>query len=286
MQISGNTRVFMVLGHPVAQVRAPEVFNHLFAQHGVDAVLVPAHVAPEDLAGFVRHTLAARNIDGLWVTVPHKTALLPLLAHCDLSGSTADAVNAVRRRADGSLEGALFDGIGFAKSLDHFGVPCRGARVLIVGAGGAGVAIATALVQRPLAELALFDATPGRAESAAERLRSVTAVSVSTPASGDPGGYDIVINATPLGLDNTDPLPLDVSRVDAGAVVMDILMKNQPTPLLRACAERGLTAHPGYEMLIQQVPEYLRFFGLDDVARAVQADLAPVRALFEPEFRD
>jgi shikimate dehydrogenase len=282
MTISGSTRVFMILGDPIVQVRAPEVFNHLFAQHGVDAVLVPAQVAAADLTDFVRHAFRSRNLDGLWVTVPHKAAIAGLLGHCDLSGSTAEAVNAVRRHADGSLEGALFDGLGFAKSLDFHGVPTAGARVLIVGAGGAGVAIATTLVQRPLAELALFDATPGRAEAVAERVRSITDVLVRTPASADPAGYDIVINATPLGLYPGDALPLDVARVDAGAVVMDILMTRAPTPLLRACRARGLSAHPGFEMMVQQAPDYLRFFGFHAMARHLEADLAPVRALMQP----
>ena len=102
---------------------------------------------------------------------------------------------------------------------------------------------------------------------------------VSTPARPDPAGYDLVINATPLGLNETDPLPFDVRRLDGSAAVVDILMKDATTPLLRACAARGITAHPGHEMLIQQVPEYLRFFGFEAMARATQADLAPVRAL-------
>jgi shikimate dehydrogenase len=103
-------------------------------------------------------------------------------------------------------------------------------------------------------------------------------VSVASP---DPAGYDLVVNATPLGLKAGDPLPFDVARLDADTAVVDILMKNQPTPLLRACRARGITAHPGFEMLVQQVPEYLTFFGFDALAAAVQADSSDVRALFE-----
>jgi shikimate dehydrogenase len=283
MHISGTTRVFLILGDPVAQVRAPEVFNPLFAQAGVDAVLVPMQVPAGQLDDFVRNVFQARNVDGLWVTIPHKTALPGLLDHCDLSGSTAEAVNAVRRRVDGSIEGALFDGIGFVKALDHFGIACTGARVLLVGAGGAGVAIGCALAQRDLAELSIHDVDAGRAAAAADRLRSISTVRVSTPALPDPAGYDLVINATPLGLRETDPLPFDVRRLDGSAAVVDILMKDATTPLLRACAARGITAHPGHEMLIQQVPEYLRFFGFESLARATQADLAPVRALMRSE---
>lgn len=271
--ITGRTRVFMILGDPVAQVRAPEMFNDLFRRHGVDAALVPAHVAPADLDGFVRHIFKARNIEGLWLTIPHKTAALALLDRCDRLGRIAQAVNAVRRNADGTLEGALFDGLGFIAALDRFGVATRAARVLLVGVGGAGVAIGASLAERGVAELALFDRHPAPAEAAAANLRQAwPGVTVRVAPNADPAGFDIVINATPLGLTPLDPLPFDPTRVDASAVVVDILMKNQPTPLLRACEARGVRAFPGYEMMIQQAGEYLAFFGLHELARRVHDD--------------
>lgn len=271
----------MILGDPVAQVRAPEVFNALFRKHGVDAVLVPAQVAPQHFAGFVRNVLKAGNIDGLWLTIPHKSAALALLDHCDAVGRVAGAVNAVRRNADGTLEGALFDGVGFVKGLAHFGIPTPGRRVLVVGVGGGGVAIAASLAQRGCAELALFDAALGRAQQVAQTLAAAFATRVTAATSADPAGFDLVINSTPLGLKAGDPLPFDVARLDAGASVVDILMKNQPTPLLRACAARGIAAHPGFEMMLQQMPEYLDFFGLHTLARAVQEDASEVRALVQ-----
>ena len=273
MHINGSTRVFMILGDPVAQVRAPELFNALFRRHGVNAVLVPAHVAPANFAPFVSNTLKARNIDGLWLTIPHKGAALALLDRCDRLGRIAQAVNAVRRNADGTLEGALFDGVGFVAALDRFGIPMRGARVLLVGVGGAGVAIAASLAERGVAELALFDR---RAEPCAAALASLgeawPALRLRAAPSADPAGFDIVINATPLGLDAADPMPFDPHRLDANATVVDILMKNQPTPLLRACEARGVRAFPGYEMMIQQASEYLAFFGLHELARGVHDD--------------
>jgi len=282
MNITGSTRVFFILGDPVAQVRAPEIYNHLFTRHGVDAVLVPVQVSPAALEGFVRGAMSARNIDGLWITIPHKAALLGLLDRCDPLGRAAGAVNAARRNADGSLEGALFDGTGFAKSLEHFNIPLAGRRVLLVGAGGAGMAIAASLATRGLAELALFDAGTGRAHSVAQRVRAAFGQNLSTPETSDPAAYDLVINATPLGLKDSDPLPFDVTRVAAHAAVVDILMTRQATALLKACAARGITAHPGYEMLVQQIPEYLSFFGFDSLARELQADSSEVRALLLP----
>ncbi|HEU4457598.1 MAG TPA: shikimate dehydrogenase [Methylibium sp.] len=279
MHIDGRTRVFLILGDPVAQVRAPEVFNHLFRRHGINAVLVPAHVPPAELPGFARAVFKAGNIDGLWLAIPHKTAMVGLLQQCDALGSIAGAVNAARRNPDGSTKGGLFDGVGFVKALDHFGLPPEGRRALVVGVGGGGVAIAASLAQRGVSRLSLFDAVPGRAVEVAQRVRTAFDVRVETPATSDPSGHDLVVNASPLGLQNHDPLPFDVERVDGGAAVVDIVMKNQPTPLLRACRARGISAHPGFEMLVQQVPEYLAFFGFHDAARAVQADASDVRAL-------
>ncbi|MGJ7507437.1 shikimate dehydrogenase family protein [Variovorax sp. GT1P44] len=280
MNISGSTRVFLILGDPVAQVKAPQAFNHLFREHGVDAVLVPAHVAPADFAAFATQALKARNIDGLWLTIPHKSNMIPLLDRCDALGRAAGAVNAARRNADGSIEGALFDGLGFTKALDHWAVPIEGQRILVVGVGGAGVAIAASLAARRAGSVVLNARNPGPAIEIAARLSESFDCEVTSVAKPDPAGYDLVINATPLGLNLDDPLPFDVARLDTDACVVDILMKNQPTPLLRACEARGVRAYPGFEMLIQQVPEYLSFFGMEGVAREIGADLSGVRALF------
>ncbi len=262
-------------------MRAPEAFNHLFAKHGADAVLVPAKVSSANLAAFVKNSLLADNIDGLWLAIPHKTAMVGLLDHCETLGRVAGAVNAARRNADGSLEGALFDGVGFVKALDHIGLPIAGRDALVVGVGGGGVAIAASLAARGAGRIALFDSTPGRTAAVASKLAAEFGVDVVSATSADPAGHDLVVNATPLGLKAGDPLPFDVARVDTDAAVIDILMKNQPTPLLRACRARGITAHPGFEMMVQQVPEYLSFFGFDAIARAVQADSSDIRALFE-----
>jgi shikimate dehydrogenase len=107
-------------------------------------------------------------------------------------------------------------------------------------------------------------------------------VHVSVASSSDPAGHDLVVNASPLGLKSSDPMPFDAGRVDRGTAVVDILMKNQPTPLLQACEARGARVFPGYEMMIRQAPDYLTFFGLHDLARAVQEDPSEVRNFFQP----
>jgi shikimate dehydrogenase len=282
MNITGTTRVFLIIGDPVAQVRAPEVYNHLFRRHGVDAVVVPAKVRATHLAGFVRNSLLADNIGGMWVTIPHKGAMLALMDHCDPVAQIAGAVNAVRRNEDGSLEGALFDGIGFVKGLDHFGIDVAGRRVLVVGAGGGGHAVAAALAQRRPGRLAVYNRTASRATALVDRLKPVYGAAVEVASSADPAGHDLIVNCTSQGLKADDPLPFDPARIDTGSAVVDIIMTRQPTPLLQACAARGIRAHAGFEMLVQQIPEYLRFFGMQQIAQTLQEDMSEVRALLYP----
>ena len=282
MNITGTTRVFFILGDPVAQVRAPEVYNHLFGVHGIDAVLVPLKLPAAALPGLLQHGMKAENIGGFWATMPHKGQLFALLNPSDPVAQIAGAVNAVRRLPDGRLEAALFDGIGFVKGLDHFGIDVKGQRVLVVGAGGGGHAVAAAIAQRDPAALAVFNRTRDRAEALVERLRPISGAAF-VAASNDPAGFDLIVNCTSQGLKADDPLPFDPTRVDAGAAVVDIIMSKQATPLLRLCRERGLKAEAGFEMLVQQVPEYLRFFGFDALAKTLQTDLGSVRSLLYPK---
>lgn len=283
MTITGRTQVFYIIGDPVAQVRAPEVYNHLFGRYGVDAVVVPLKLPAASLAGFLQYGMAAENIGGFWATIPHKAALFEQLKPTDPVAVVAGAVNAVRRHADGHLEAALFDGIGFVKGLDHFGIGVEGRRVLVVGAGGGGHAVAAAIAQRRPSSLGVYNRTRERAQALVQRLAPMIGAAATVAASNDPAGYDVVVNCTSQGLKPDDALPFDPARVDRGAAVVDIIMSREPTPLLRESRARGLHAEAGFEMLVQQVPEFLRFFGLQEMARQLQGDLTEVRALLQPK---
>lgn len=282
MPITGTTRVFYVLGDPVAQVRAPEVYNHLFQRHGVDAVMVPLKVPASALGGWLEHGMKVENVGGFLATIPHKGELATRLAPTDPVARIAHAVNAVKRHADGRLEGALFDGIGFVNGLDHFGITVEGARVLVVGAGGGGHAVAAALAQRCPAVLAVANRTRDRATALVERLVPLAGDAARVVDSPDPKGFDLIVNCTSQGLKAGDAMPFDPARLDAGAAVVDIIMSREPTPLLRACRERGLRAEPGFEMLVQQIPQVVRFFGFDAMAGTLQADIGEVRSLLAP----
>ncbi|MDO8250896.1 MAG: shikimate dehydrogenase [Rhodoferax sp.] len=285
--VTGSTDVYLILGDPVAQVLAPETFNPLFASMGMDAILVPVQVRPEHLHAFVKTVFLAPNIKGLWLTIPHKTPVMAVLDHCSALGRMAGAVNAIRRRADGTLEGGLFDGEGFVASLDYFNIAYADKRVLIVGAGGAAAAIGASLALArsagAAAEVAFFDPAPGKAAGVAARIAAATGGVVHAASTSDPVGFDVVVNASPLGLNLTDPLPCDVARLEPHAALLDIVMKNQPTPVVRAARARGLKAQPGFEMLIQQTHLYLDFFGFAEAAQSVRSDAIFLREQLYPE---
>ncbi len=286
--VDGKTDVYMILGDPVEQVRAPESFNLIFAKLGVNAVVVPVHVAIGDVPAFVKAAFTGRNTKGLLLTIPHKSVVMPLLKRCGPLAKVAGAVNALRLNAGGELEGDLFDGEGLVASLNYYGMVYAGRRVLVLGAGGGAAAIGASLVGAgsevalgAAAELAFYDPTPGKAQELVTRLCGYSSA-VRAAENNDPAGYDLVINATPLGLKITDPMPCDVARVAPHAALMDILMKNQPTPWVRAGRARGLNAQPGFEMMIQQADLYLAFFGLAQAAAMVKEDAGFIRESIYP----
>lgn len=282
--ISGTTDVYLILGDPIEQVKAPESFNLVFSRLGIDAVLVPVRVPPADLEVFVRTAFKALNIKGMWIAIPHKAPITTLLDHCTDLGRVAGAVNAVRRNGDGSIAGGLFDGEGFVASLEYYGIAWTGRKVLIVGAGGGAAAIGASLAlgARASAEVAFYDPVPGKASDVAGRIQQASRARVHAVDGNDPQGFDLVINGSPLGLHSDDPMPFDVARMRPDAALVDILMKNQPTPLVRAARARGLVAQPGFEMMIQQIHLYLDFFGFHDAAQAVRDDCNFIRELIYP----
>lgn len=268
--IRGTTQLFFVVADPVAQVKAPLVFNQVFQAQGVDAVAVPAQVAEPHLEGFVREALALGNAAGLLISIPHKTTLAGLVSKRDPAAEVAGSVNALKRSAQGELEGALFDGAGFLGALKHHDIALAGRRVLLVGAGGAGLAIAAALAATPLRDLKVYDPGQGRADLLVHRVAPHAAFPVAAATHNNVDGFDLVINATPMGMQETDPLPFDPRALLAQAAVVDILMMPRPTPLLRACAELSIQAVPGHEMLLQQVPAYLDFFDMPEIAHSLR----------------
>ncbi|WP_395351571.1 shikimate dehydrogenase family protein [Variovorax sp. UC122_21] len=287
LPISGSTQAYLIPGDPVRNVRLPRMFNAAFERFGIDAVLVPMQVPVRDFAVFFKSAFLARNVRGMVIAPPHKPLVVDLLEGAGLFGRVAGSVNVVRRTEAGQLEGDLFDGEGLIGALDRFAIPFRGKRVLILGAGVSAAAIGVALAEGGTVDgaeyIAFYDSSAGKAAGVAAKLDAFFDARVVAVDSNAPEGYDLVVNATPLGLAEDDAPPVDVARMDGHAALFDILLRNQPTPLVRAARARGLNAQAGFEMLIQQMPHYFDYFGHADAAAALRADSDFLREIVYPD---
>lgn len=262
MQISGHTRLIAHLGYPTEGFKAPMIYNPWFADQQVDVRVVPVGVTPADYAAFVPTLFKMTNVAGALVTMPHKVATCALMARLSPTASIAGACNAIRREADGTLTGEMFDGDGFVRGIQGKGFQTRGARALVVGSGGVGSAIAASLAAAGVAALTLYDNRPEMAAALATRLQAHYPRLKITLMSNDPSGHQLVVNATPLGMNPDDPLPLPAELLTPEMFVGEVVMKQAVTPLLAIAKARGCATQQGIDMLFEMIPAYLDFFHL------------------------
>ncbi len=259
--ISGKTTLIAHLGYPTEAFKAPMIYNPWFDSQGIDAVVVPMGVKPEDYPAALKSIFRFTNLRGALVTMPHKVTTNSLVDEVTPTGRIAGACNAILLRPDGSLLGDQFDGAGFVRGVERKGRKLAGARVLVSGNGGVGSAIAASLAAAGVAEMSLYDSYEASSRGLAERLREHYPKLVVTTGSNDPAGFDLVVNATPLGMKPDDPLPFDVTRIDPGTFVGEVVMKQAITPLLAAAQAKGCPIQVGTDMLFEMIPAYLEFFG-------------------------
>ena len=248
--LSGATRVHFIVGDPIAQVKSPAGVTAAFHSAGRDAVVVPAHVSPADLAAWVAGVGLQRNADGIIVTVPHKFACFDLCATTSDRAAFLHTVNTMRRNPDGTWHGDMFDGLGYVAAMQGKGCEPAGKKALLVGAGGAGSAIAHALVVAGVSHLAIHDEDATRRTTLVERLAGLGLCPV-THGSTDPTGFDIVLNATPVGMKDTDPLPLQADKLVAAQFVGCVITQPVVTPLIAAARARGCATATGADMFAQ-----------------------------------
>jgi shikimate dehydrogenase len=259
--ITGKTTLIAHLGYPTEAFKAPMIYNPYFEKAEIDAVVIPMGVKAEDYPTFLTELFKVTNLRGALVTMPHKVTTVSLADEVTPTATIAGAANALLKRPDGSLLADMFDGTGFVRGVERKGRKLAGASALVVGSGGVGSAIAASLAAAGVARMGLSDANPAAADALAGRLtQHYTDLDVTT-GSNDPAGYDVVVNATPLGMNEGDPLPIDMARLDAGTFVGEVVMKQAITPFLRAAQEQGCETQVGTDMLFEQIPAYLEFFG-------------------------
>ena len=270
--INGNTQLIAHIGYPTHAFKSSMIYNPYFEKENINAVVVPFGSKPEDYPGLLREVFKLSNIAGALITMPHKITTIGLIDEISPTAEIAGACNAVRRTEDGRLQGDMFDGEGFVRGVKRKGVDVLGKRVLVVGSGGVGSAIAASLAAAGIAEISLYDVNQASALALGQRLSKHYPRLVVNAGLSDPEGHDVVVNATPMGMNEGEPMPMDVSRIAASTFVGEVVMRTEMTAFLTAAQARGCLVQIGTDMLYEQIPAYFEYFGFPtttpDVLRA------------------
>jgi shikimate dehydrogenase len=257
----GATKLLCVVGHPIEQVKGPTTWTQLFEANGVDAVCMPMHVQPENLAAFLAGMRRLENLLGLIITIPHKPAAVD---HAEVSerAKRVGSVNVLRKDPNGGWYGDILDGVGFVRGLESRGRTVAGRRCLVVGGGGVGRAIAAALADAGATEVVISDLMTERADEVAGAIRASGTASSVGPARAR--GFDIVVNASPVGMKAGDGVSIDLDGIDPAAAVADVVVLPEMTPLLQEAQQLGCFVQPGKYMMNNQVASIASFFGIAD----------------------
>lgn len=260
-QLSGATRLYPIIGDPVKYVESPARLTRTFEEREHDGICIPMQVASEGLDAVMAGLSATFNVDGILVTMPHKFAAF---AYCATSSERArllGVVSAIRRNPDRAWHGDILDGLAFVKAQKDHGAHVEGARALLVGAGGAGRAIALALLEAGIRELIVHDAVASRVDTFLDLIADLggNRVKAGPP---DPTGCDLVFNATPMGMEEGDPLPLNADLLNSSMFVGDVIAGHGVTPFVRAAKDAGCNTADGNDM-VEAVQNLMADFILD-----------------------
>ncbi len=274
MNIDGHTELIAHIGYPTHSFKSPLIYNPYFEKEGINAVVVPMGCQAEHYPAFLKSVFQLTNIRGALITMPHKVTTLGLLDQVSPTVKVAGACNAVKLDAQGRLVGDMFDGAGFVRGVQRKGFELKGKRALVVGTGGVGSAIAASLAAEKISAISLFDIDTAACEALAQRLvNEYPQIRVHT-GSNDPDGHDLVVNATPMGMNEGDPLPVDVSRLAPETFVGEVVMRTEMTAFLQAAQKKGCRIQLGSDMLFEQIPAYLEYFGFQSTTADVLRNLA------------
>lgn len=246
--LSGASRLFPIIGEPIIFVQSPRWLTRTLSERGHNGVCVPMQVPGEALDVVMDGLAATPNVDGILVTMPHKQTAFAYCATSTQRASALGVVSVIRRNADGTWHGDMLDGLAFVKAQIDHGAVVEGKRALLLGAGGAGSAIAVALLEAGVNELVINGRDAGQVQSLLGLLEGIDTGDVRA-GSNDPTGFDLVLNATPLGMADGDPMPVDVSLLRPSMFVGDVISGHGITGFIAAAQAAGCGTATGDHMV-------------------------------------
>ncbi|MFH8253066.1 shikimate dehydrogenase family protein [Microbacterium sp. B2969] len=258
IQLTGASRVFPIIGDPIRFVESPVWLTRTLQSRGHNAACVPLQVPEGDLDAAMTALAVMPNVDGILVTMPHKQAAFRYCTTTSDRARLLAVISVIRRNPDGTWHGDMLDGLAFVKAQQDHGARIEGARALLIGAGGAGSAIAIALLDAGVKELVIHDTDLARVSGLIELL-SDTDADKTRAGSADPTGFDLVLNATPMGMADDDPLPVDPTLLTSSMFVGDVISGHGTTALIAAAQGAGCGTATGGHM-VEAVQELMADF--------------------------
>jgi len=262
--VTGITKLYALIGHPIEQVRTPTVLNSYLGAHGINAVMVAFDLLPSAIDSFFDVLRGLENCLGCCVTIPHKKIAFELVDKTTDRSNRIGAVNIIRRENNGTLVGDMTDGAGFIAALKTHGTSVKGKHVVLVGGGGAGGAIADSVALEGANRLSIIEINKPRFQDLVSNLRIHYPDTVLDDNPGDPANIEILVNASPLGMDQNDPLPFSLEGIPSETIVADVVTKPNVTKFLELANEAGNIIQKGHEMAEAQMPMFIDFLGMPD----------------------
>lgn len=250
INLNGRTRLYPLLGDPVIYARSPDWLSKHFNKREMNTISLPMEVPDGQLKVVMDGLKATKNVDGLCLTMPHK---ITGHQYCSTLSETSDllgVVSAIRRNKDGSWHGHTTDGDAYVQAQIDKGANIEGARVLVLGAGGAGCAIVISMLDYGAKEVVVHDMDDERSRNIVGLLEVKAPGRLNVGVSSDPTGFDIVCNATPMGMAENDPLPLDPMKLKSSMFIGDVVAGHGETPIIKAARKAGCRTANGDDMVV------------------------------------
>lgn len=262
MTVTGKSTVYFMIADPVAHTKSPGMFNAKFGKEGTDAIMVPISFPVEQFDVIWSAFKAMRNLKGMVVSVPFKKHAFEACEHANPRAARVQSANAVIREPDGTFRCDNFDGAGFVTGMERTGHQIKGKKVLLVGAGGAGSSLAYCLAEEGAFAVTISDVDQARVGQLAAMVQKAFPNCAMSTGSPDPRGFDLVVNATPMGLRPDDPTPIDLDLLEPHMTVIDIIMEPRETPLLKRAIALGCKVQYGQHMMDCQMDLLAEFLGV------------------------
>ena len=253
----GSTKIYGCIADPIDHVKAPTIFTAIFKKKNIDAVMVPIHVKKDNLENVITSLKKIENFEGMTVTIPHKQTVANLCDNLEQDAEFTQSVNWVKFDKNRKLTGNNFDGQGFVNGFLSRKFFTKNKKICIFGAGGAAISIACSLAKQKIKSLQIINRNFDKANDLIKKIKVIDKnLFVQANEYKDNyllNDYDIIINATSLGLHKDDKLPFDVSKTSPNSVIADIIMQPLETELLKKAKNLGRPVHYGKYMIESQI---------------------------------